>query len=1092
VGADSDGDGLPDELDQCRYDSGCINDTQCTPFAPECAGCPAFLHADDDGDSVPNCIDACPNQDDHADLDGDSVVDCLDQCPTEPGCSTDCPILLVGCRGCPRFRFQDDDRDGVLNCVDTCAWANDSTDSDGDGSPDCADPCPAADDARDSDGDGVPDCQDDCPLVSDPDQADADHDGVGDACDDAAPPLAYRLLRTLRETTPSAGDQFGSAVAALPAPRRTILIGAPFEGAAHAGAAHVFDGSAGDCVTSGDHCEVLTPLDISDGAQFGRALAMHAAFKDIRLSGTSFPTPVVFAEIGGPEADGGRGTLASIALKFESTNGDFVLDLQQGIPLAPAADARFGGAVVARDAFMAVGAPGQSADGEGPENAFAGKAWVMNLQRNAFTVGAREIRPPRRTGGDLYGSALAISSAMVAVGAPGDSAHGADQAGAVHVFGLSGALLKTIENPHPADGDQFGSALAFVGNVLVVGAPRTHLGTLENVGSVYFFDLAGSPYGAMLGMTTPPDPSGGELFGFSIASLDDFAVVGAPGTMQGTGAAYLIDAQPLGALRHVSGHVEQVFLNPTPSPGDRFGTSVAAIPEDRQFGIFPGTLGNIVIGAPGDDFLHDGQVVPNAGAAYLYGFCGSFCRSECGNGMVEPNEDCDDGGIEGGDGCGVDCHVERCGDGVVVGTEQCDDGNKSGGDGCSSDCTIEDGYKCIGGPPSQCAKPVDPCATGPGIVVDCCACPTASCEDGNPCTDDRCDTERQIVVHVKSARKEMECDDHDDYTRDECNPQDGSCMHFPIVCPPYSQCVTQKYDPALRQCVPDQKIDGCCIDDSSCTGRDPCSDLHCRVCEGCEYADRPCCGQVASCVPGAQALPAGHECDDGDACTKNDVCAGGQCRGTLDCDDHDPCTDDYCDPVDGCKNKPIDGCRPCAGGTDAECDNGVYCDGVEKCEPQTLHCDIGTSIECPDDGDPCTSERCTEANQRCESPVVDDGTVKCRVQVGLRACTAPPEKTGQLFDHAVKLVDAMMALLGQGAAGDLPRDLARSSRRLLSEAQVALRRGALAARQAERQGQVAAECRDALADAARDGIKQLEELKTDRGLRRAKKARKRG
>ena len=35
----------------------------------------------------------------------------------------------------------------------------------------------------DSDEDGIPDSQDNCPLVANPNQADADHDGVGDACE---------------------------------------------------------------------------------------------------------------------------------------------------------------------------------------------------------------------------------------------------------------------------------------------------------------------------------------------------------------------------------------------------------------------------------------------------------------------------------------------------------------------------------------------------------------------------------------------------------------------------------------------------------------------------------------------------------------------------------------------------------------------------------------------------------------------------------------------------------------------------------------------------------------------------------------------
>ena len=38
----------------------------------------------------------------------------------------------------------------------------------------------------DADGDGLKDCRDDCDLVWNPDQADGDHNGVGDACEEAA------------------------------------------------------------------------------------------------------------------------------------------------------------------------------------------------------------------------------------------------------------------------------------------------------------------------------------------------------------------------------------------------------------------------------------------------------------------------------------------------------------------------------------------------------------------------------------------------------------------------------------------------------------------------------------------------------------------------------------------------------------------------------------------------------------------------------------------------------------------------------------------------------------------------------------------
>jgi cysteine-rich repeat protein len=58
----------------------------------------------------------------------------------------------------------------------------------------------------------------------------------------------------------------------------------------------------------------------------------------------------------------------------------------------------------------------------------------------------------------------------------------------------------------------------------------------------------------------------------------------------------------------------------------------------------------------------------------------------CGNGRIEPGEECDDGNRWGGDGC-VACRFPRCGDGQVrAGIEECDDGNQRDGDGCSAAC----------------------------------------------------------------------------------------------------------------------------------------------------------------------------------------------------------------------------------------------------------------------------------------------------------------------------------------------------------------------------------------------------------------------
>jgi fibro-slime domain-containing protein len=74
----------------------------------------------------------------------------------------------------------------------------------------------------------------------------------------------------------------------------------------------------------------------------------------------------------------------------------------------------------------------------------------------------------------------------------------------------------------------------------------------------------------------------------------------------------------------------------------------------------------------------------------------SECKSVCGDGIVTPDELCDEGTDQntGGYGrCAPDCKTRGgfCGDGIVQteGHEACDDGNTTLGDGCDSTCQRE-------------------------------------------------------------------------------------------------------------------------------------------------------------------------------------------------------------------------------------------------------------------------------------------------------------------------------------------------------------------------------------------------------------------
>jgi len=118
----------------------------------------------------------------------------------------------------------------------------------------------------------------------------------------------------------------------------------------------------------------------------------------------------------------------------------------------------------------------------------------------------------------------------------------------------------------------------------------------------------------------------------------------------------------------------------------------------------------------------------------------------CGDGVVDGNEQCDDGNTVSGYGCSVTCTTEsnaKCGNGQLDGNEQCDDGNHASGDGCSANCMVENGYDCTGAP-SVCT--LIPPACGDGVVNG-----TEQCDDGNTVSGDGCSAACKIETGFTCA-----------------------------------------------------------------------------------------------------------------------------------------------------------------------------------------------------------------------------------------------------------------------------------------------------------------------------------------------------
>lgn len=166
-GQDTDGDGVPDAMDECpdeagpkvlngcpdRDMDGVIDKLDACPDEPGPAdnqGCP---DNDRDKDGIVNDVDACPDQAGppenngcpNGDRDGDGLLDLNDDCPDQAG--------PIDNRGCP---LSDRDGDGVIDSKDKCPDEYGLIELFG---------CPDGD----FDGDGIPDSKDLCPNMAGPD-----------------------------------------------------------------------------------------------------------------------------------------------------------------------------------------------------------------------------------------------------------------------------------------------------------------------------------------------------------------------------------------------------------------------------------------------------------------------------------------------------------------------------------------------------------------------------------------------------------------------------------------------------------------------------------------------------------------------------------------------------------------------------------------------------------------------------------------------------------------------------------------------------------------------------------------------------------
>jgi hypothetical protein len=124
-----------------------------------------------------------------------------------------------------------------------------------------------------------------------------------------------------------------------------------------------------------------------------------------------------------------------------------------------------------------------------------------------------------------------------------------------------------------------------------------------------------------------------------------------------------------------------------------------------------------------------------------------------------------------------------------------------------------------------------------------------------------------------------DCDDGNSCTDDRCNPNLG-CVNIPVDCDDGDYCTGVEYCDAVAGCqdgpAPDCDDGVTCTDDSCNEETDSCDNIpNDSLCDDINVCSDDSCDSVTGCINANNIAP----CDDGDACTTGDTCADGSCLG---------------------------------------------------------------------------------------------------------------------------------------------------------------------------------------------------------------------
>ncbi len=378
------------------------------------------------------------------------------------------------------------------------------------------------------------------------DDTGADDTGIAYVYDMTSPTPTVPV-RTLENPDPGENDSFAYSVAMS---GNLAVVGCRHgdSGVANAGMAYVYD------LSSATPAQPLIslPNPAPAGQNFGHAVA---------ISGTS-------VVIGSPQ-ETGTGDLSRTYV-YDTSSGTPQIPVATFSDVTPGTNERFGWSVSISGDKVAIGAPHEDS---GADN--SGTCYIYDFATGVPSPPVASIANPAPAIGDEFATSVSVSGNRLAIGNGLDDQGGADS-GRVYAYDLSSggaALVATVENPDPLSGDRFGRSVSFAGDRLLTGAHGDNTGG-SDVGSAYVFDFSGSPPLNPLFTINTPSISSAEEFGTAVAISGNIVVIGAHHDdkvgFQNSGTVFIYDRQsPTPQVPVLT------IENPGPNLNDYFGSAVA-------------------------------------------------------------------------------------------------------------------------------------------------------------------------------------------------------------------------------------------------------------------------------------------------------------------------------------------------------------------------------------------------------------------------------------------------------------------------------------------------------------------------------------